>query len=274
MARPVKIGLLQTTAVLGDVEHNIKNAVKMIADAAKDGANIVCLPELFATAYNLETLGHKTEQLIEEKFGYIKAEISKAAKDNKVYVISPSGEPTGMPGVVYNSAMVFDDGGNHMGSYAKSHLWALERFHFRDGNSYPVFDTKYGRIGIVICYDMGFPEAMRQLTLQGAELVFVPSAWCLPDMDMRDLNIPQRALENILFVAGVNLYTKDPNLHLFGKSKICNPRGKILKELGIDKEEYAVVEIDMDDVKHHRSIIPYLKDRKPSIYERITDLEI
>lgn len=274
MGRKVKIGLIQTGVKLGDIKYNIENAVKMISKAAEDGANIVCLPELFATGYNLNVLGTKITSLIEDHEEYINAEMGKAAKENGVYVIAPAGETRGIPGVVYNSALVYSDEGEYMGSFAKSHLWAGERFHFCEGNDYPVFDTKYGRFGIIICYDVGFPETARIMMLEGAELLFVPSAWRIEDVDMWDLNLPQRALENLFFTVGVNLVDNEQGMKLFGKSKVCNPRGTVIKELPLNEANaYAVVEIDLDDVRRQREEIPYLKDRKPFLYSRIVEID-
>lgn len=272
MERMVNIGLLQFKAKLGDVKYNVEHAVEMIEKAAKGGAQIVCLPELFATGYNLQILEEKTLTLGFEYFEYIKEEMSKAAKMNQVYVIAPTVEIRDMAQIGYNSALMFSDEGELMGSFAKSHVWALEGVYFREGNEYPVFETKYGKVGIMICYDSGFPEACRSLTLNGAEIVFIPSAWRIEDMDMWDLNVPQRALENLLFTVGVNMVSNDENLQLFGKSKVCNPRGTIVKELPMNQESCTVVSIDLNDVRKYRDEIPYLRDRKPGIYGKVTEL--
>ncbi len=271
MSRNVNIGIVQMDAKLGDVEANVNKAVKFIKEAAEKGAQIVCLPELFVTGYNLEILENKIVELGLEYYDYIKKELSQAAKDNKVYVIGGFGEKRELAGTLYNSAVLFDDNGDVVGSFAKTHLWALERFYFREGNEYPVFDTKYGKIGIMICYDSGFPESCRSLCLNGAEIVFNPSAWRIQDEDMWDLNNAQRALENVLFTVGVNRVGQEEDLHLFGKSKICNPRGTVIAELPKDEESVTVITIDLDDVNKFRSEIPYLKDRKPFIYNKIVD---
>lgn len=271
MSRKVNIGIIQMESKLGDVKHNVNKAVKYIKEAAEKGANIVCLPELFTTGYNLEILKDRIVELGLEYYDFIMEELSKAAKENKVYVIGGFGEKRDLEGILYNSAVLFDDNGEVVGSFAKSHLWALERFYFREGNEYPVFETKYGKIGIMICYDAGFPESCRSLCLNGAEIVFIPSAWRIQDEDMWDLNNSQRALENILFTVGVNRVGMEENLHLFGKSKICNPRGTIIAELPKDKESIVVKSIDLEDIDKFRNTITYLKDRKPSIYNRVIE---
>ncbi|NLY66284.1 MAG: carbon-nitrogen hydrolase [Tissierellia bacterium] len=271
MSRKVNIGIIQFESVLGDVEHNVTKAAELIKEAANKGANIVCLPELFATGYNLSILKEKVAGLSIEYYDYTFDKMSQAAKENNVYVLASFGEIRETPGIVYNSTIVFDDEGKKIGSFAKSHLWALDRLYFREGSEYPVFNTKYGKIGIMICYDAGFPEVARALCLGGAEIIFIPAAWRIQDVDMWDLNVAQRALENILFTVGVNRVGKEEDLHLFGKSKICNPRGTVIAELPMDQEVVEVVTIDLDDINKFRTEISYLRDRKPQIYTKLVE---
>jgi len=268
MTKEVNIGIIQFESEIGEVEKNVLKAVEQIKEAAEKGANIVCLPELFATGYNLNILGDRINELSLTYYDYTIEKMSKAAKDNHVYVIAPFGEKRELEGVVYNSAIVFDDEGKEIGSYAKTHLWAQDRYYFKEGNDFPIYDTKYGKFGIAICYDVGFPESTRELCLKGAEFVFVPAAWRIQDKDMWDLNIPQRALENIFFTIGVNRVGKEGDLHLFGSSKVCNPRGHVIKELPQDEEVVEVVTIDLEDLNKFRTEISYLRDHKPSIYNQ------
>lgn len=261
--------MIQFESKLGDVEFNIKKACSMINDVAKMGAEIVCLPELFATGYDLNVLKEKIIDLSTEYFQYIKDEMSKCAKKNHIYLIAPFGEVRNLPGIVYNSALVFDDHGDYMGSYAKSHLWAMERLYFKEGNDYPVFNTKFGKIGILICYDAGFPESSRIMCLRGAEIVFYPSAWRVQDEDIWDINLRQRALENSYFTCGVNRYDPSENTLLFGKSKICSPRGTVVYELPKNEESFGIFELDLNDIQINRDNTPYLRDRKPNIYKDI-----
>lgn len=271
MTKKVNIGIIQFESELGNVEKNVEKSVEMIKEAADKGANVVCLPELFATGYNLSVLKERMAELCIEYYDYTMEAMSKAAKDNKVYVFASFGEIRDVPGIVYNSTVVFDDTGKEIGSFAKSHLWALDRLYFREGSDYPVFDTKYGKFGVMICYDSGFPESARSLCLNGAEIIIIPAAWRIQDEDMWDLNVAQRALENILFTVGVNRVGKEHDLHLFGKSKVCNPRGTIIAELPKDEEVVEVIEIDLTELEKYRTEISYLRDRKPQIYGTLTE---
>jgi len=272
MSRIVNIGIVQMDSKLGDAPYNTDHAKSLIDIAVKAGANIICLPELFATGYNLSVLKDNVVKLSIQYYEQICQEISDIAKHNKVYIIAPFGEKGEVSGVVYNSALLFDDEGKMMGSFAKTHLWALERLYFKEGSRYPVFETKYGKIGIMICYDAGFPEACRSLCLKGAEIVFVPAAWRKQDKDMWDLNLRQRSLENLLFTVGVNRVGVEEDLRLFGGSKICNPRSEVICELPIDKEDVTVFSIDLDEVVDQRIQIPYLRDRKPWLYTKLVEM--
>ena len=261
--KTVKIGLSQLESKLKDVKYNIKQACESVARLAKNGADIVCFGELFATGYNLMSLsGKPLHDLIATNYDFCFQSMSKAAKDNHCYLIAPFGSPckTG----ALNDLTVFGRNGEVIGSYAKNHLWALEALNFTHGDGYLVFDTDFGRVGVMICYDAGFPEVARILMLKGAQIIFAPSAWRVQDEDMWDLNLAQRALENICFTVGVNLVANHENLTLFGRSKICNPRGTTIHQLAAFLPDERVCEIDLGDVDKYRELCPYLKDRKAS----------
>lgn len=265
-SKKVNIGIIQFESVLGEVEYNVNKAVNLIKEAADKGANIICLPELFSTGYNFNILGEKFNELSLKYYDFTVEKMSQAAKDNEVYLIAPFSEKRELEGILYNSAVVFDDQGEKIGSFAKAHLWAQDRLFFKEGSDFPVFETKYGKFGIAICYDIGFPESCRSLCLNGAEFIFMPAAWRIQDKDMWDLNVPQRALENILFTIGVNRVGFEGDLHMFGNSKICNPRGQIIAELPVDEEVTEVFTIDLNELNKYRTQISYLRDRKPEIY--------
>lgn len=267
MSRKVKVALGQFTSQLGDVEYNVKKAGEFIAQAAGKGADIICLPELFATGYNLSILGDKVVSLSREYGQFISDKMSKAARDNSIYVISSFGEVNESDNKVYNAAVLYDRSGDKLGSFYKTHAFALEKKYFNEGGQYPVFNTAIGKIGILICYDAGFPEAARTLCLKGAEIIFIPAAWRVEDENAWLLNIPSRALENQLYTVGVNRSGHEGDLHLFGKSMACNPFGEVIIQMDYDSDEIAVCEVDLDEVKKCRSGLGYLADRKPEIYQ-------
>jgi len=257
MSRFVTIALAQNDCVLGDVDHNLTRVEDFVRQAADGGADIVCLPELGTTGYRQDLLGERLHTLAEEQDGPSSQRIGKLAAELGLYVILPLIERGTMPGVVFNSVVLINRQGKVVGNYRKNHAYAAEGHYFAAGNQMPVFDTDFGRIGIMICYDLGLPEVARILTLQGAEII-----------------IPCRALENRLFLAAVNrVGTEGDTLVMHGKSKIVGPRGETLAEGKRFEEDLVMATVDLDDVVKARVEVPYLKSRKPTTYALITRVE-
>lgn len=265
-----KIALVQFEGEIGNVEKNVAEACDLIAQAAENGADLVVLPELFSTGYHLNTIGPHILDLAEPIDGPSVRALQQAAREAKCYVVAGIALIREVGGVPFNSAVLIDREGNVAGSYDKVHLWALERFYFRAGAGYPVFDTDFGRIGIIICYDLGFPEAARSLALQGADLIVCPSAWCVEDMDVWEINAPARALENTVFLAAVNRFGHEGgDLYMPGHSMVCNPRGTKLGQLEGEAAGILYVDLDASDIDTYRVKSPYMRDRRADTYERV-----
>ena len=199
-----KITLAQFESKLCDPPANVVKAIPMIRQAGLDGSDMIMFPEMFTTGYELRIVGPRITELAEPVNGPTITALREAAKQAGVYVVAPLAlYHDDLPVVPFNSAVLIDREGNVAGVYDKQHLWALERFYFRGGNGTPVFQTDFGTIGIMICYDMGYPEVARMLALQGAQIVLCPSARCEPDHDVWDINVPARALENTVFLCAV-----------------------------------------------------------------------
>lgn len=267
--RVARLALIQFESVLCDPAANTATACALIADAAAQGVDLVVLPELFSTGYELNIVGPRIPELAEPIDGPTVTALQQAARQANCYVVAGLALTHAMPGVAYNSAVLIDRSGNLAGVYDKQHLWALERFYFRSGEGSPVFDTDFGRLGILICYDLGFPEVARMLALQGAEILVCPSAWCAEDMDVWDVNVPARALENTAFVVAVNRFGCEDELVMPGHTKVCNPRGHVVAELQEETAGVLHVELDLDDVVRHRVSSPYLRDRRPDLYDQV-----
>ena len=269
MERKLKIALVQFESVLNAPEENARKACAFVTEAAGNGAQIVCFPELFTTGYQLDRIGPELAKTSERISGNTVSSLRRAAKENGCYVIAPLALEKEMTGVLYNSAVFLDDEGGILGVYDKHHPCFTEGCYFRAGDGFPVFETKYGKIGIIICYDLGFPEAARILALKGAELIFCPSAWRVEDEDIWNLNIPQRALENQCFLAAVNRYGHEDGLFLFGGSKVADARGRIIAESSTAGEEILYAEINLDSIKKERMELGYLRNRRPDTYGEI-----
>ena len=269
--KDMKIALVQFEGAIGEVEKNVAEACALIAQAAENGADLVVLPELFSTGYHLNTIGPHILELAEPIDGPSVRTLQQAAREAICYVVAPIALIREVGGVPFNSAVLIDREGNVVGSYDKVHLWALERFYFRSGASYPVFDTDFGRIGIIICYDMGFPEAARSLALQGADLVVCPSAWCVEDMDVWEINAPARALENTVFLAACNRFGREGgDLYMPGKSMVCNPRGTKFAQLEDEAAGILYVDLRAADIDTYRVKSPYMRDRRADTYEGVS----
>lgn len=265
-----KITLAQFESKLCDPPANVVKAIPMIRQAGLDGSDMIMFPEMFTTGYELSIVGPRITELAEPVNGPTITALREAAKQAGVYVVAPIALcHDDLPGVPFNSAVLIDREGNVAGVYDKQHLWALERFYFRGGNGTPVFQTDFGTIGIMICYDMGYPEVARMLALQGAQIVLCPSAWCEPDHDVWDINVPARALENTVFLCAVNRYGREQDLYMGGHSKVCDPRGRVVAELPDEGEGVLNVEIDLADVVSNRQTSPYLRDRRPELYGKV-----
>lgn len=271
MARNVTIGLIQMDCVLGDKQTNLDKAEKYVREAAAQGSQIICLPELCTTGYRPDILGEKLWELTETVPGPTTERFGRLAEELGVYLILPMNEQGKMTGIIHNTAVLIAKNGKVQGKFRKVHAYTAERWYFTDGSEYPVFQTEYGKIGIMICYDLGFPEAARILALGGAEIIFAPSAWCRQDEDIWDINVPARALENRLFVAAVNRVGQEEEVVMLGKSKIVNTRGKTLVEAPRFQEAIITATVDLDELIAGRRQTPYLKDRKPATYKAITD---
>ncbi|WEV45912.1 acyltransferase [Bifidobacterium sp. ESL0690] len=265
-----KIVLSQFESVLCDTKANVAKALKLIEAAGEQDADIIVFPELFSTGYQLDVVGPRITELAEPLDGPSITAMREAARKARVYVVASIAlYHDDLPGVPFNSSVLIDRDGNIAGVYDKQHLWAKERFYFKGGNGTPVFHTDFGTVGLMICYDMGFPEVARELALKGAQIVICPSAWCEPDNDIWNINTPARALENTVFLAAVNRYGREQDLYMGGHSRVCDPRGRVIAELEEQKEDVLSVDIDLAKVVSNRQTSPYLRDRRPELYQDV-----
>ncbi len=269
--RKVRMALAQFESVLGEVEANIAKACQDIAAAGEQGADIICFPEMFTTGYNLAVIGSRMKDLALSLDSPEVNRLRAAAREAGIWVVAPFAELRPGYATPFNSAVVIDAQGEIRGSYAKTHLWALEQDYFELGSEFPVFAAPFGRFGVMICYDAGFPEVCRILGQQGAEFVFMPSAWRIQDKDIWDLNIPQRALENILYVVAVNRFGYEHGVFLFGNCKVADPRGRIIADFPLGEPGLFFVDIDLAELARFRQEIPYLADRRPQLYRSLCE---
>ncbi|HGF6559916.1 MULTISPECIES: nitrilase-related carbon-nitrogen hydrolase [Providencia] len=263
----VKVALAQFDSELGNKTGNLQRMAQLCEQAASQGAKLICFPELATTGYRGDLLSTQLWDLSDFDGSETYRMFSQLASRLDITIVAGFAERGSRLGEVYNSVGVWNPGcENISGVFRKVHAFGIEKQWFKNGDTFPVFDTPIGKIGVMICYDMGFPEVARILTLQGAELLIAPSAWCIQDRDMWDINTACRALENGTHLLAVNRWGHEEDLHLFGGSKIMGPRGQVLCEASCEQEQLLVGEIDFRLQAHTRLNVPYLRDRKPLDY--------
>ena len=172
---PFKLSLVQMDCKFGDTEQNLNHAEALVRKAAAQGANIICLPECFNVGYSVHRVGEMARQA-EPLDGKTISCMAGLSKELHVHLIAPIVSTVGV-GIFQNTAVFISDEGNIIGCYSKTHTIGQEKDYFRRGRDYSVFKTKYGNIGILICYDMAHPETSRILALKDAQLIIVPAAW-------------------------------------------------------------------------------------------------
>ncbi|ETT00773.1 hydrolase [Providencia sp. PROV188] len=263
----VKVALAQFDSELGNKTGNLQRMAQLCEQAASQGAKLICFPELATTGYRGDLLSTQLWDLSDFDGSETYRMFSQLASRLDITIVAGFAERGSRLGEVYNSVGVWNPGcENISGVFRKVHAFGIEKQWFKNGDTFPVFDTPIGKIGVMICYDMGFPEVARILTLQGAELLIAPSAWCIQDRDMWDINTACRALENGTHLLAVNRWGHEEDLHLFGGSKIMGPRGQVLCEASCEQEQLLVGEIDFRLQAYTRLNVPYLRDRKPLDY--------
>lgn len=286
MPRVVKGGLIQATLcepATSPVEK-IKQAmidkhVDLIAQAADKGVQVLCLQELFYGPYFPAEQDAKWYDLTEPiPDGPTTKLMQELAKKYEMVMVVPVYEED-LAGVYYNAAAVIDADGSYLGKFRKVHIphcepgfW--EKFYFRPGNvGYPVFDTRFGKVGVYICYDRHFPEGARCLGLNGAEIVFNPSATVAGLSEyLWKLEQPAHAVANQYFVGAINRAgTEEPwNIgEFYGQSYFCDPRGQMLDVASRDSDAIVVADMDLDMIREVRNTWQFFRDRRPETYDEI-----
>lgn len=284
-----RIGVLQL-AFFADVNRNMKKAGEWVKKAAKQGAEVVCLPELYRSQYFCQKEDASLFDLAETIPGISTNAFQKVAKENKVSIIVPIFEKRAN-GLYHNTAVIINADGAILGTYRKMHIpddpAFYEKYYFTPGDlGFKAFQTKTGKIGALICWDQWFPEGARLTALQGATTLFYPTAIGWHSYEKEQYGKAQRdswitiqrshAIANGVYVASANrvgfektVETQD-GLEFWGSSFICDPQGVMLAEASIDKEEILIAEVDLAHLEDVRRNWPFLRDRRIDAYGEIT----
>ncbi len=286
MSRTVKCGLIQTLLAGATEEKietikqaNLEKHLKLIEQAGREGVQILCLQELFSGPYFCAEQNPRWYEAVERVPGGSTTRLMQdLAKKYNMVVVVPVYEED-MVGVYYNTAAVIDADGTYLGKYRKNHIphcapgfW--EKFYFKPGNlGYPVFKTQYADVGVYICYDRHFPEGARALGLNGAEIVFNPSATVAGLSEyLWKLEQPAQAVANAYFVGAINrVGYEDPWRigEFYGTSYFCDPRGQIVAEASRDKDDLLTAKLDLDTIREVRNVWQFFRDRRPETYNEL-----
>jgi len=271
----ITIALAQMQPKLGEPEDNLIKMSEMVNKiASQHRVDLIVFPELVTSGYEL---GVRFTEVAERIPGPSLNLLSKRANEFGVYVAFGLVSKERVESVLYNSAVLIGPEGDLVEVYNKVHLRGEERMAFREGFKLPIAQTDIGNIGMMIGYDLAFPEVARTLTLEGADLLLCMANWETAQMDEWKTYVRARAYENSVFVAAVNRVGEDVTLSFGGESMVVGPRGQVYaslaedtdSETGAPKEGFVIAKIDLTDVRKYREEFQFIQNRQPLAYRRI-----
>ncbi|HXA02188.1 MAG TPA: carbon-nitrogen hydrolase [Cytophagaceae bacterium] len=280
--KKIKVGIIQVSC-FKEKEKNLTKSLEKIREAAAHGAQIICLQELFMSLYFCDVEDYENFKLAESIPGPATESLQKLAEELNIVIIASLFEKRAN-GIYHNTTAVIDAGGKYLGKYRKMHIpddpGYYEKFYFTPGDTgYMVFDTKFAKIGVLICWDQWYPEAARITALMGAEILFYPTAIGWAKHQEKEVNDEQydawqtiqrgHSVANGIHVVSVNRIGEEGNMKFWGGSFISNPFGKLLYKASHDKEEVHVEEIDLEKSDSYRTHWPFMRDRRIDSYEGI-----
>ncbi|MBU6174213.1 MAG: carbon-nitrogen hydrolase [Planctomycetes bacterium] len=281
--RNVHLAMVQM-ACSSHQSENIEKAISKIEEAAKQGANIVCLQELFNAPYPCQSEDHARFDWAESIPGPTSEAMSHAAKRLGVVVTGSIFERRA-PGLYHNTAVVYDTDGHLTGFYRKMHIpddpLYYEKFYFTPGDTgFTIANTRYGKIGVGVCWDQWYPEAARLFALRGAEILLYPTAIGWLDVDKAAYGKSQHeawetmmrshAIANGVFVGAANRVGQEDALEFWGASFVFDPAGNLMQRASHDREETILVECNLHQIDTQRTHWPFLRDRRIDAYSDLT----
>jgi predicted amidohydrolase len=228
--------------------------------------DVIVFPELSVTGYEG---GARFAQMAQRVPGAVTNILGQHATEFGVYVLIGMAIKEDVETVLYNGAALIAPDGEVAGEYRKVHLPAEERLVFRPGYRIRPIETEIGMLGIMTGWDLTFPEVARSLMLEGAEIILLPAAWQMKDVDMWRTLLVARAYENDIFVAAANRVGEEPSYTFAGQSAVLSPSGEVLAALEEPEEGYVVVRLDLDEVRHRREESQIMLARQPSSYRPV-----
>ena len=282
-SKKIKIAAVQQTC-LPDVEQNIRHAIQQIELAADQGADLVCLQELFASQYFCQSEDHQQFRLAESIPGPITDRLSQVARKRNVVIVAGLFERRAA-GLFHNSAVVIESDGSLAGLYRKMHIpddpYFYEKFYFTPGDlGFTSFSTSVGNLGVCICWDQWFPEAARLTALHGAEILIYPTAigWQAPEKEAwgaSQVNAWQtmmrsHAIANGVFLVAPNRTGVESQIEFWGQSFIADPYGNLLAQASDDCPDLIFADCDLSNIETARTHWPFLRDRRIDAYSGLS----
>jgi len=273
--REITVAIVQMKPQLGEPEDNLVKMSEMISRiASQQKVDLIVFPELVTSG---NELGVRFTEIAQRVPGPTVNLIAQRANDFGIYVAFGMATKERVESVLYNSAILVGPDGELVDVYNKVHLRGEERMAFREGYKLPVAETDIGNIGLMIGYDLAYPEVARSLALEGADLLCVLANWETSNIDEWKTYCRARAYENSLFVAGANRVGEDVTLSFGGESMLVGPRGDIYasledetdEETGEPLEGFAVARIDLDEVRKNREDFQFIQTRQPAVYRSL-----
>jgi omega-amidase len=258
----ITVALAQMSISFGRPELNQRVARELAARAAAQHADLLVLPELWPTGYDLERAKEYSAAMDEGPFGLM----ASLAREHRIHIVGTCLEAN-LQGHPFNTAALYGPDGGLAGAYRKVHLFPPmgERQHMTPGDAFPVYDLPWGRVALAICYDLRFPEQWRRYMDAGAQLIVIPAEWPVQRVEHWRLLLRARAVENQLFVVGCNRAGSDSDGDFGGHSAAVDPGGRVLVEGGAEPGLY-LTELDLDEVVRVRELLPFLNDRRRELY--------
>ncbi len=265
--RPVSVAVAQLMPKLNALEENLDHMAEMIAEICKgQKVDLIVFPELSTSGYEC---GVRFTDLAQQIPGHAVNLIAQKASEFNVHVLFGMPTKAKVESIIYDGAVLIGPDGELLGDYHKVHLRGAERMVFRQGYRFPIFETHFGAIGVLIGWDIAFPEAARSLALDGIDLLCVCANWETPNEDEWHAYLMARAYENSLFVAAANRIGDEPSFKFFGESTIIGPRGEVFASVDVGVEGYGLAKLDLDQVKKMREEYQLLQYRQPLTYRNV-----
>jgi 5-aminopentanamidase len=263
----IAVGLVQMTCEPGDRAANLERAEHLLAELA-GRVRLACLPEMFEVGYDLKGIGAALFELAEPVPGPITEHLARLARRLHLAIVAGLAErDPDVAGLLYDTAVLFDQNGELVGRYRKSHLHPSEHGFFRPGNELPVFALAGLRIGIAVCFEHAFPQIFTTLARRGADLVVNPSAVPVGFGHLQDLRTRARAQDNQIFVAAINHVGKEGGVTYCGRSQVADPRGEVVAVAPDAAEAAIVAELDLNVIRQQRKQEPVFRALRPELYD-------